>query len=308
MKKILALVLALLVAIPAAGAYAESEPAKAVPMLTTASPQNNFIKVALSQEGYMEGPDGESIYSDWLGQYGHSWCSEFAAWSAYKAGIPEDVIPRATSVRKFRDFFSAKGAFYIVEGGACNGCECSSFAAGTITIDEIKPGDIAFLEFDDNNATGDDHTAIVVSVGEGLKNGYPFINTIEGNTTKTGDMYSSVGKRKRELVRIHGICRPDYYKVSYDQIGVVKPGLTKVISKKTDTVKWKAVEGVEGYKVYRATSKKGTYKLVKTVKGAEKYKCSVTNAKHRKYYYKICTYNTYEGVKYRSAYSNILCR
>lgn len=265
-----------------------------IPVLTTDDPINNIINVGLSQEGYREAEDGTAYYSEWLNQSGHSWCSEFVAWCAYMAGIPTDVIPSGTSVNKYRNFFSGKNEFYIIKNGACAGCECRSYTDKTITINEIKPGDIAFIELNDDNTSGDDHTALVVSVSNG------YINTIEGNTL------GQVKQKKRELSKIHGICKPDYSAVSYSDIVLKKTKLVSIKSTKKDTLKWKVISGVKGYQIYRSTKKNGDYKLIKTINGANKKSYSVGNSSKKKYYYKIATINTYRGVVYHSKYSNIL--
>lgn len=281
---------------PADFASAESDPALKTPTLTRGSAVTNIIKVAQSQVGYHESDDGETVYSDWLGMYGRAWCSEFVAWSAYKAGIPSDVIPKATSVRKYRDFYSDRNSFFLVKGGACRDCECSGFASETIELSDIMPGDIAFIETNGDPNTGDDHTALVISVGEG------FINTVEGNLSDT------VKLKTRTADKIHGICRPDYSQVSYTHINVKKPVLKASMTKDKDILKWTAIPGVKGYQIYRSTTRSGTYKLIRTVKGEDAVKTSFTNTYHKKYYYKISSYNTYRSVKYRSSYSNIVNR
>lgn len=57
------------------------------------------------------------------------------------------------------------------------------------------------------------------------------------------------------------------------------------------TVKWKKVKKADGYQIYRATSKKGKYKKIKTVKKASTV--TYTNKKlkaGKKYYYKVRAY------------------
>lgn len=78
---------------------------------------------------------------------------------------------------------------------------------------------------------------------------------------------------------------------------VVRPakvtGLKTSRNKKTGAVKlkWKKQSGVDGYLVYRSEKKKGSYKLVKTLKKASAVSCTDKKAKKAKtYYYKVCTY------------------
>ena len=63
-------------------------------------------------------------------------------------------------------------------------------------------------------------------------------------------------------------------------------------TKKTITLKWKKVSGITGYQIYRATSKNGSYKKIKTIK--KKSTTSYTDKKDigigKLYYYKIRAY------------------
>ncbi len=70
------------------------------------------------------------------------------------------------------------------------------------------------------------------------------------------------------------------------------------------TVSWEAVEGAKEYKVYRATSKSGTYKLMKTTTGTEYTNTSVTAGKT--YYYKVKA--IHENSAANSSYSSVKSR
>lgn len=61
--------------------------------------------------------------------------------------------------------------------------------------------------------------------------------------------------------------------------------LSNVASTGKIKISWNAVEGAEGYKVYRATSKNGTYQLLKTVTGTSLTNTSAEAGKT--YYYKV---------------------
>ena len=80
--------------------------------------------------------------------------------------------------------------------------------------------------------------------------------------------------------------------------------ITKITSKnKSAIVKWSKKSSATGYIVYRSTSKKGTYKKVATIKN--KNTTSYKNKglkKGKRYYYKVKTYRTYNGV---TAYANL---
>ena len=61
-----------------------------------------------------------------------------------------------------------------------------------------------------------------------------------------------------------------------------------------------------GYEIYRAASKKGTYKKIKTISKASTVKYSNTKLKKKAtYYYKIRAYKKISGGKVYSTYSTI---
>ena len=66
-------------------------------------------------------------------------------------------------------------------------------------------------------------------------------------------------------------------------------------------LEWKAVKGVTGYRVYRASSKKGTYQAIGTSK-----KTSYRDGKAatgRTYYYKVRAYKKVNGKNVYGNYS-----
>ncbi|MDO4484963.1 MAG: fibronectin type III domain-containing protein [Bacillota bacterium] len=83
-----------------------------------------------------------------------------------------------------------------------------------------------------------------------------------------------------------------------------KTSITKLqAGSKKITVKWKKVSGAKGYKIYRATSKSGKYKCIKTTKST-----SYTNKslkKGKKYYYKVRAYRVVDGKTKYSSYSAV---
>lgn len=73
------------------------------------------------------------------------------------------------------------------------------------------------------------------------------------------------------------------------------------------TVKWNEVGSVDGYQVYRATSKNGTYSLRKTVESGSTL--SYTNTKlttGKTYYYKVRAYKIVDGKKVYSEFSKVV--
>lgn len=96
--------------------------------------------------------------------------------------------------------------------------------------------------------------------------------------------------------------------VEAKDIRQVKPSV-KVTGSSYSTVQigWRKVEGAEGYQIYRAVSKNGTYRKVKTVKGGNTLSFTDQKKKFNKtYYYKVRAYRTEKGKAVTSKFSNIL--
>ncbi|MDY2679965.1 MAG: hypothetical protein SOV50_04880, partial [Lentihominibacter sp.] len=75
------------------------------------------------------------------------------------------------------------------------------------------------------------------------------------------------------------------------------PGTKKV------TVSWNKISGANGYKLYRATSRSGSYKLVKTTSSTSFTDRSLKKGK--KYYYKLKAYRKVDGKLKYSSYSAV---
>lgn len=82
----------------------------------------------------------------------------------------------------------------------------------------------------------------------------------------------------------------------------VKNLKAKVASYNSVKLTWTKTTGASGYKVYRATSKSGTYKYIgKTTSTSYTNKSLATGST---YYYKVCAYKTYNGKEIPGAYSS----
>ncbi|MDD3191172.1 MAG: CHAP domain-containing protein [Bacilli bacterium] len=141
----------------------------------------NYIKrlleTAIAEEGYKEGPNNDTKYGTWYGIPNAAWCAMFVTWSANRAGISTNVIPRYASVSLGMQWFIDQGRFEYKQGYV------------------PKAGDLIFFKSD-----GASHTGIVIS-SDGTK-----VYTIEGNTS---DM---VAKRSYDLgySKITGYGLPNY--------------------------------------------------------------------------------------------------
>ena len=70
---------------------------------------------------------------------------------------------------------------------------------------------------------------------------------------------------------------------------------------KSTKLSWSKVSGASGYKIYRATSKNGKYKLIKTVKGNKTFKYTDKKVyKGTRYYYSVKAYATKNKKQYYS--------
>ena len=76
-----------------------------------------------------------------------------------------------------------------------------------------------------------------------------------------------------------------YSKIKYRTADLPQPEVSIALSSGKPKVSWKAVEGATEYKVYRATSKTGTYSLVKTTTNLSFKNTSAV--KNKTYYYKV---------------------
>ena len=84
------------------------------------------------------------------------------------------------------------------------------------------------------------------------------------------------------------------------------PSITLSTTSKKATIKWSKIAGANGYDVYRATSKNGSYSKVKSITSSSTV--SYTDSKltsGKTYYYKVRAYRTVDGKKVYSSYSAV---
>ena len=75
----------------------------------------------------------------------------------------------------------------------------------------------------------------------------------------------------------------------------------------SNKLSWNKVKGASGYEVLRATSKTGTYKLVKTITSGSTVSYTDTKlATGKTYYYKVRAYRTADKKKVYSSYSSVV--
>ncbi len=133
-----------------------------------------------------------------------------------------------------------------------------------------------------------------------------------GTTSETSIKKTGLTPGKTYYFKVRTYVSEDgknYYS-SYSNILTLKPTIKKVsnVSLTADTtsinIKWNNIPGVTGYQVYRATSKKGTYKKIKTINTS-----TFNNTKLKQntsYYYKVRAYITIGKKKYYGSFSSIV--
>lgn len=141
---------------------------------------------------------------------------------------------------------------------------------------------------------------------------YKRIATIDGNSNLTytdsgrlsGTIYSY---RIKPIKRIGSTTYYGNYSYVKAVTKLLKPVVTlKSTSKGTVTISWNKVNRASGYKIYRATSKNGSYTLVKTISDGDVTSFKNTNRTSSKYYYyKVKAYRTVDNKNYYSDYSTV---
>jgi fibronectin type 3 domain-containing protein len=132
--------------------------------------------------------------------------------------------------------------------------------------------------------------------------GYKAIKTVTGTSytnksLKTGTTYYY------KLVPYRGTAKGAATKIVSAKLVLSKPKVSysTPVAVGSVKVKWSKVSGASGYKLYRATSKSGNYKLIKTTKST-----SYTNKKlknNKTYYYKVKAYRTVGSKRVHSSSS-----
>ena len=118
------------------------------------------VKVALSQVGYKEGKNNDTMYGKWYGLNNQPWCAMFVSWCFNQAGVTSLIAQ------------SPKG--YA-------GCETFETWAIknklTVPVTSVQKGDILLFDFYKSGKS--EHTGI----SQGAINVHThLIDTVEGNT------------------------------------------------------------------------------------------------------------------------------
>lgn len=154
-----------------------------------------IVAKAVSQIGYKEKGNNDTIYGAWYGMNYQPWCMMFVSWCAAQCGISTDSIPKLAYVPYCVDFYQKQGRYK---------------AKGTY---RPQPGDL--IIYGSNS-----HIGIVEKVQGNT------VFTIEGNTSANENSSNGDGvyRRSRALSDswIKGYCLPDYKEEEEVEIKTIK--------------------------------------------------------------------------------------
>ena len=146
---------------------------------------------------------------------------------------------------------------------------------------------------------------------------YFYIYTKDMEEIYCGDDYFNYGytqelnlqKNKTYYIKVVSYKTGNYNFSILTKSTVAKPTGLKSTSNTSSSIKlaWNKVSNATGYKIYRSTSKNGSYKHVATVKGSSNLTYNDTKLSSGKtYYYKIRAYKSINSEAHNSSYSSIL--
>ena len=118
------------------------------------------------------------------------------------------------------------------------------------------------------------------------------------------DSDAKVGKKyyyKVKAIHKSSSANSEYSDIESATRDLARPDVKVKLSKGDPKLEWKKISGAKEYKIYRATSKNGTYKAIKTTSKTSYTDKSVKAGKT--YYYKVVA--VYKSSKANSAYSSI---
>lgn len=138
--------------------------------------------------------------------------------------------------------------------------------------------------------------------------GFVPINTADSTSYIDNDL--TTGKtyyyKVRAIIDGNPVVYGDYSTVSGLKVIPATPIVTvSTASYNSLSISWDEVAGATGYRIYRATSSKGTYALIKTISDGSTSYVNTGLATGSYYYYKVLAYRTEGAVTTYSAYSTI---
>lgn len=179
----------------------------------------------------------------------------------------------------------------------------TALSAPVLTITSRTPSTVNMKFTEVKGATG--YQVYRATTKEGT---YKKVKTTKALTFK--DMEITKSKVYYYKVRAYktGESKNSYGKFSAPKKAAAGLGKVNGISASSSTqgvkLSWKGVSGAKTYRVYRATSEKGTYSYLASTK--EKSYVDDSAVTNKNYYYKVRAYATIDGAKYYGNYSSVV--
>lgn len=196
-------------------------------------------------------------------------------------------------VRAICDVDAAAGAYSAVKSRTCDLAQTTVTLSNVASTGKIKISWKAVegaTKYEVYRATSKDGT-------------YSRIST----TSNTSVTNTKADAGKTYYYKVRAICDVDAAAAAYSEVksracDLAQPSVSIALSSKKPKVSWDKVTGAVSYKVYRATSKTGTYSLVKTTTSLSYRDTKATAGKT--YYYKVVA--VCSNTSGNSAYSSIV--
>lgn len=172
-----------------------------------------------------------------------------------------------------------------------------TLAEGNSRIEDLKS---QLSELSETIKAGVASEAELASLNKQLKDAKDELEQAKADLAKNEGISSELEQLKAELEKANAelakATKPEQVTANSAKAG-----------KKKVTVKWTALDGAEGYVVYRSFKKNKGFKAVKTIKKAKTVKFTDKKVKKgKKYFYKVRAYKMYDGNKLFGAYSKVL--
>lgn len=201
-------------------------------------------------------------------------------------------------------YLNIKGAIPDVVDLYVNGSKIDTSIQGKFIIDDFYIGDVDKLTLSFRTVFGNTIEK-TFDVNQCTKLPDGSINNIPKIQAK--DIVLKVGDKFNVMSEVSGLDKEDRNITS----NIVPQSVLNIQSKSnsysSDKVTWSPIENVDGYEVYRTTSKGGTYSLRKTVTSGSTLSYTNTGLITGKtYYYKVKAYRLVNGKKIYSSYSYIV--
>lgn len=214
--------------------------------------------------------------------------------------LDTDVEGKKTYYYKFSRYLIANGEEYSTTSSA-KSVACTMIVLSAPSNLSAKINSLTAITVSWNAVS--DATYYIVE----YKNGNEW--KVYATTSSTSKKISSLGAGQKYSFRVkasNGIVEGPYSTAIIKKTAVPTPSAPKAsIASKGIKLSWSKVSGASGYKIYRANSKNGSYKLVKTIKkGSTKTWTDKSVKKKKGYYYKLVAYQKKGGKTYSSAKSS----